>query len=131
MEQSLNVNPETVCFIIARAREFQAKDEVVIPDEPADANGDWALDILEDHRDDMTLQEVQSAVADLEPDQQYDLVALMWVGRGDYDVDDWQGAVIAATEAWTERTADYLMTTPLAADYLEEGLELLGYSCEE
>jgi hypothetical protein len=131
VEQSLNVNPETVCFIIARAREFQAKDEVVIPDEPADANGDWALDILEDHRDDMTLQEVQSAVADLEPDQQYDLVALMWVGRGDYDVDDWQGAVIAATEAWTERTADYLMTTPLAADYLEEGLELLGYSCEE
>ncbi|MEJ2643926.1 MAG: DUF3775 domain-containing protein [Gammaproteobacteria bacterium] len=131
MEQSLNVNPETVCFIIARAREFQAKDEVVIPDEPADANGDWALDILEDHRDDMTLQEVQSAVADLEPDQQYELVALMWVGRGDYDVDDWQGAVIAATEAWTERTADYLMTTPLAADYLEEGLELLGYSCEE
>lgn len=131
MEQLLNVNPETVCFIIARAREFQAKDEVVIPDEPADANGDWALDILEDHRDDMTLQEVQSAVADLEPDQQYELVALMWVGRGDYDVDDWQGAVLAATEAWTERTADYLMTTPLAADYLEEGLELLGYSCEE
>ncbi|HKJ10259.1 MAG TPA: hypothetical protein VKA76_14320, partial [Gammaproteobacteria bacterium] len=78
MEQTLNVNPETVCFIIARAREFQAKDEVVIPDEPADANGDWALDILEDHRDDMTLQEVQSTVADLEPDQQYELVALMW-----------------------------------------------------
>ncbi|MEJ2685647.1 MAG: DUF3775 domain-containing protein [Gammaproteobacteria bacterium] len=131
MEQTLNVNPETVCFIIARAREFQAKDEVVIPDEPADANGDWALDILEDHRDDMTLQEVQSAVADLEPDQQYELVALMWVGRGDYDVDDWDSAVLAATEAWTERTADYLMTTPMAADYLEEGLELLGYSCEE
>ena len=131
MEQTLNVNPETVCFIIARAREFQAKDEVVIPDEPADANGDWALDILEDHRDDMTLQEVQSTVADLEPDQQYELVALMWVGRGDYDVDDWDGAVLAATEAWTERTADYLMTTPMAADYLEEALELLGYSCEE
>ncbi|MGA7800670.1 MAG: DUF3775 domain-containing protein [Gammaproteobacteria bacterium] len=127
----LNVNPETVCFIVARAREFQAKDEVVIPDEAPDSNGDWALDILEDHRDDMTLQEVQSAVADLEPDQQYELVALMWLGRGDYDVDDWSGAVRAANEAWTERTADYLMATPMASDFLEEGLALLGYSCED
>jgi hypothetical protein len=28
----LNINPETVCFIISKAREFHAKEEVVIPE---------------------------------------------------------------------------------------------------
>ena len=31
----------------------------------------------------------------------------------------------------TERTADYLLGTPLLGDFLEEGLSLLGRACEE
>jgi len=38
----LDLNPEIVCIIIAKAREFHAKEEVVIPEEPANPSGDWA-----------------------------------------------------------------------------------------
>lgn len=55
----------------------------------------------------------------------------MWLGRGDYDAEEWSNAVKDASDRWTSRTADYLISTPLVADYLGEGLALLGYSCSE
>ena len=77
------------------------------------------------------MAEIKSTVNDLEPDQQQALVALMWLGRGDYDVEEWTQALEAAHDAWNMRTAEYLIATPLVADYLEEGLSQLGYSCED
>jgi hypothetical protein len=85
----LEVNPEIVCFIIIKAREFHAKEEVVIPEEPSAPGDDWALQVLADHSDDLTYLELSSTIDDLEPGQQASLVALMWLGRGDYDADEW------------------------------------------
>jgi hypothetical protein len=127
----LELNPETVCFLINKAKEFHAKEEVVIPDEPLSPSEDWARQVLADHADDLTYQEFKAAVEDLEPDQQATLVALMWLGRGNYDEDQWDAACADAKAEWTPLTADYLMATPLVADYLDEGLDILGYSCEE
>jgi hypothetical protein len=36
-----------------------------------------------------------------------------------------------AARAHNKRTAAYLLGMPLLGDFLEEGLSLLGYSCEE
>ena len=127
----LELNPETVCFLISKAKEFHAKEEVVIPDEPFSPSEDWARQVLADHEGDLTFQEFKASVDDLEPDQQVAVVALMWLGRGDYDEDQWEAACIDAKSEWTPRTAEYLMATPLVADYLDEGLSLLGYSCDE
>ena len=127
----LELNPETVCFLITKAREFHAKEEVVIPDDPFNPSEDWARQILANHENDLSLQEFKAAVKDLEPDQQATVVALMWLGRGDYEEDLWDTACADAKTEWTPRTAEYLMTTPLVADYLEEGLDHLGYRCEE
>lgn len=127
----LNINPESACLIIAKAREFHAKEEVVITEVPESMSDDWALQILADHAEDLTYLEIRDAIEDLEPDQQIELVALMWLGRGDYDESEWGDAVQDAGENWTARTADYLIATPLVADYLEEGLNMLGYSCED
>jgi hypothetical protein len=104
---------------------------VVIPEEPFSVSDDWALQVLADHADDLDYQEFCSTVEDLEPDQQLELVALMWLGRGDYDVEQWEEACSAAQDRKTHHTAEYLISTPLVADYLEEGLDLLGYDCEE
>lgn len=127
----LELNPETVCFLISKAKEFHAKEEVVMPEEPSSPSDDWARQVLADHADDFSYQEFKAAVNDLELDQQAALVALMWLGRGDYSEEQWNAACSDATARWTPRTAEYLMATPLVADYLEEGLALLGYSCEE
>ena len=127
----MDINPDTVCFLISKAKEFHAKEEVVIPEEPLSSSDDWALQVLADHAGDLDYQEFSSTIDDLEPDQQVQLVALMWLGRGDYDEDQWNAACSDAKAEWTPRTAEYLMARPLVADYLEEGLALLGYSCEE
>lgn len=127
----MEINPEIVCFLISKAKEFHAKEAVVIPEEPMNSSDDWALQVLADHTEDLDYQEFSSTVDDLEPDQQVEVVALMWLGRGDYDVEQWEEARATALRRRTKRTAEYLMTTPLVADYLEEGLALLGYDCEE
>ena len=123
----MDLNPETVRFIIDKSREFHVKEQVTIPEEPLSPSDDWARQILADHADDPSYQEVKSTVDDLEPDQQVTLVALMWLGRGDYDVEEWDGAIENAQDSWNERTAEYLLGTPLVADYLSEGLVALGY----
>ncbi len=51
------------------------------------------------------------------------LVALMWIGRGDFSIEDWTAALQNAEESWTDHTADYLIGTSLLADYLAEGLQ--------
>ena len=127
----LDLSPEIVCMIIAKAREFHAKEEVVIPEEPANPSGDWAWQVLADHADDLTLEEISETINGLEPDQQMNLVALMWIGRGDFDAREWDEALEQAQQMWTPHTAEYLMARPLVADYLEEGLISQGYSCEE
>ncbi len=127
----LDVNPETVCYLIAKARQFHAKEEVVIPEDPSSPADSSSLQVLANHIDDPTYQELKTTIEDLEPDQQVALVALMWLGRGDFELAEWEAALEEARNSWTPRTSDYLIGTPLVADYLEEGLGQLGYSCTE
>jgi hypothetical protein len=127
----LNINPEIICFIINKAREFQAKEEVTIPEEPNSPADDWARQVLADHTDDLCLEEVRLTVIDLEPDQEAELVALMWLGRGDYELDDWEATVADAEAELKGNTAEYLLAHPMVADYLVEGLIQHGYSCDE
>jgi len=108
----LNVNPETVRFIIDKAHEFQMLDV-----EPEDDSAEGR---------DPSYAELKATIDDLEPDQQVDLITLMWVGRGDYRAEEWQHALADARDRWNERTAEYLIETPLLSDYLSEGLDRLG-----
>ncbi len=122
----LDLNPETVEHIIDRAHQYQTRDEMR---EEADEEDSPDLDALGDEdvqaTEDPVYAELREAIDDLEPDQQVSLVALMWLGRGDFSVDDWDQALERAGEQWNERTGDYLVRTPLLADYLTEGLEML------
>jgi hypothetical protein len=129
----LDINPEIVCDIIQKAREFQAKEGVTfptdVPGEPSD-DTDW-LHTLADHKDDLTYQEVIQAINKLEPDQQMTLVALMYIGRGDYTPNEWSEAVAMARETQTpDKIAVYLLSQPLVSNYLEDALTAMGYSCE-
>jgi hypothetical protein len=128
-EPDLSIPLETVCFIVFKAREFDAKDEVTDPDPGSNASDDNMRAVLEDHSDDPVREELTSAIWALNEDAQIDLVAIAWLGRGDGDVENWNELRAAAAEAHNARTADYLLGMPLIADYLEEGLALLGLSC--
>ncbi len=60
-----------------------------------------------------------------------ELLALTWLGRGDYTKDEWADAVAQAWQTRNERAVPYRTGILLLSDYLEEGLSQLGYSCEE
>lgn len=49
---TLSISPEKVCFIVVKAREFDAKDIVTDPDSSSNASDDAMRSVLEDHADD-------------------------------------------------------------------------------
>jgi len=127
----LDIQTETVCFIIAKAREFQAREGVVIPEAfPDSPSENWARQALADHEGDPLLLEVAGAISDLDDDAQAELVALMWLGRGDYTLDEWEEAVVEAARERSDHTPIYLLAHPQVAFYLEEGLALHGLACD-
>lgn len=130
-EPELAVPLATVCFIIMKAREFDAKDEVTDPDPGSNPTDDHSAAVLEDHADDPSQEELKSLISELSVDAQIDLVALMWLGRGDYSADDWASVRQEAADAHNEYTASYLCGTPLLADHLADGLSALDYSCAD
>jgi len=124
----LDISPTKVGFIIIKAREFDAK--VAAWDDSETSEHD-AESILEDFSDDSTRTELKTFIADLNEDEQASLVALTWIGRGSYTAEELDEALATARAERVNPTEDYLMGIPMLADYLEEGLDRLGYSVED
>jgi len=131
LDDELTISSEKVCFIIVKAREFDVKDAVTEPDPGSNAADDGGVAVLEDHADDPVQQELTSFINTLTEDEQIDLVALTWLGRDDYEASDWATVRDEAAREHNRRTASYLLGMPLLADFLEEGLSMLGRSCDE
>ncbi len=127
----LQVNPEIVCRLIELAQSYHVKEQTGIPEEGSNAVDDWSQQMLADHKDNTSYDEFASIVNEIDEDQQQEVVALLWVGRGDYTLEEWDNVVQQAKEQWTPDTAQYLIDHPLLADHLREGLEQQGYSCQE
>lgn len=128
---ALTISSEKVCFIIVKAREFDAKDPSSEPDPGSNPSDDRGIAVLEEHGDDPVEQELASFIGALSQDEQIDLVGLAWLGRDGAGRDDWRETRREAARAHNERTASYLLGMPMLADFLEEGLSMLGLSCEE
>ncbi len=131
VEPALSISPENVFFIIAKAREFDAKDAVTEPDPGSNPSDDKDVSVLEDHDDDTVLDELVAFVDALSEDEQVDLVALAWLGRDGSNAAEWADTRREAARVHNKRTAAYLLGMPQLGDFLEEGLSMLGYSCEE
>ena len=127
----LTISPEKVCFVIIKAREFDAKDAVSEPDPGSNPSDDLETAVLEDHEDDPVVEELTSLIDSLSEDEQIDLVALAWLGRDDHEVADWPTVREEAARAHNRRTSSYLLGMPQLGDLLEEGLSMLGQLCEE
>jgi len=125
------IDPDTVCFLIIKAREFDVKVEPDDPDSGSNPSDDGEIDVLEDRRDDPTFAELMGTLEALNEDELAELVAMTWVGRGDFDVEDWEDAKDQARQRGTKGTAEYLLGTPLLGDFLESGFNDLGYSCDD
>ena len=121
----LSINPETVCYLIAKAREFDLK----LPPAGADDGDEAEADILADRADDPTYLELVEILDALTADERRDLIALMLLGRG--EAGDLDEALEQADEVDSEGWQSFLLGTPLLGDFLEEGLAALDIACAD
>ncbi|MBM3543744.1 MAG: DUF3775 domain-containing protein [Alphaproteobacteria bacterium] len=125
---SLEISTDKIGFVIQKSREMAAK--VAAWDDSGTSDHD-AESILEDFSDDATQQELKEFIRDLNEDEQVSLVALAWIGRGSFAPEELDEALATARSERVNKTEDYLLGMPLLPDYLEEGLDRLGYSIED
>ena len=126
----LTIPLEKLAYIIEKAREFDAE----VPsdaEEGSNAADDNEREILLDTPDNPSAQELRAVIDGLNIDEREELLALVWLGRGDYDAQNWSEALRQARQTQTSTETAYLLGTPLLADYLEEGVSALDLSLED
>jgi hypothetical protein len=101
----LAISADKVAFIIEKAREFDVKEGASDPDSGSNAADDDEIDVLEDTSSDPVAAELAGFIRALNEDEQLDLVTLMWLGRGDGDVEEWDDLRARAAEARAEYKA--------------------------
>lgn len=123
-EPSLNLPLDRVSFIILKAREYDVKESDVDPDTASNATDDGQTDVLIDKSEDPVREELLGAIRGLNDEERIRLVALAWLGRGTYGLDEWKDAIAMAKSEHSRRAAEYLLGLPLLGDYLEDGLAM-------
>jgi hypothetical protein len=126
-----DISTEKVCFVVVKARELDVKVAPEELDDGSNPTDDGMQRILEDYADDPTYEELRSFLAAQSDDELAELLALTWIGRGDYGADDWDDVMGEVRGMREMHAIDYLLGTPLLADFLEEGLSQFGLSCED
>ncbi|MBR0660112.1 DUF3775 domain-containing protein [Neoroseomonas oryzicola] len=123
----LGISLEAVAAIVDAARAVQEGEESgALAREEEDEEG---LDAEDDEN--MDEDALRAFINDLNEDEQASLIALAWIGRGDYAAEDWEEARTLARERNVRDPADYLLGIEMLGDMLEEGLEELGLSLED
>jgi hypothetical protein len=123
------INTDKVCFVIVKAREYDVQGEELV-DEGSNATDDNFASVYATDKSDSVRRELKDFIDGMDEDEQCELVALCWVGRGDFSAEEWKVAVAEARSRRQGSTADYLIGIPLVSDYLEEGLSKFDLSCE-
>jgi hypothetical protein len=126
MNPTLSVPIDKLAVIIQKARAFDAVVDVDDPDSASNPVDDREIGILEDTADNPTEAELRAALSGLNEDEVAEVLALVWIGRGDFDKDGWEEASGSARARRNKRAVDYLIGTPMLGDLLEEGLADLG-----
>jgi hypothetical protein len=122
---TLEINPDYVRMLTLKVRALMGKEASTFPDEGSNAT-DEPLGGLQDSPDDQTRREIVKEIGGLSENEQAELVALMWVGRGDGEPEEWDALVQQARESREVPTPTYLLDHPLLAEHWLDGLEILG-----
>jgi Protein of unknown function (DUF3775) len=125
----LRINTDKVCSFIEAARELAGK----VPETTGDgttSGDDSPLHLsIEQVRDDPTRQQIVEFVAGLNVEEQVDLLALIYLGRGDYSLAEWDDALDYARDRIDGKDADFMIGDSALPAYLEDGLQAFGRTC--
>ena len=126
----LRISSEKVCALIEAAREIAG----IVPSTAGDSTttgDDSRLTTIEgDPDNDVRRREAVEFIAGLNVEEQTDLLALIWLGRGDYQLDDWEAALAEAEARLAARDPDFMLGDAALPEYLGDGLEAFGFACD-
>jgi hypothetical protein len=128
----MDIALDKVCELILRAKAIDVKEGVTDPASGSNPTDDGSIDMLASSPDDTTEDEFRDVIAGLNEDERLDLIALVYIGRGDLEPEEWGGAVRLAREreeANSISTVNWLLGIPNLADLWDEGLNAMGRSC--
>jgi hypothetical protein len=127
----LPINVDKVCHVVVKARQFDVKEGVVESDYGGNQIDDEFRPVLADSPDDPTYAELRAFIRALSSDERCALIALMWIGRGDYGPSEWNDAMELARREHELQADEYLLGTALLPDLLEEGLAAFDENCTD
>jgi Protein of unknown function (DUF3775) len=131
----LRISTEKVCAFIETAREVAGK----VPSTAGDrtmTGDDSKLETIVDepgqdvYEGDERRRQMVEFVAGLNVEEQTDLLALIWLGRGDYDIAEWDDALEEAEARIAARDPDYMIGDASLPEYLGDGLDAFGRTCD-
>ncbi len=127
----LEIPTDKIAYVIIRAREVDGKTEAWDDEGDLDRDDVDSETILEDLPEDATRQELKEFLESLNEDELASLIALAWIGRGTYAAGELDEAIATAKSEHGGNGVAYLFSLPLLPDYLEDGMDQLGYSAED
>lgn len=135
-EWDLTIGPDTVRFLALKARAISAavsddyedgkEHEVEIDGGAEDRHQHDGL--AEEEEENLTEEEFRELIADLNVDEAAELIAIAWIGRGDYELTEWADAVSEARQHGNKHVAAYLLGMPMLGDWLDAGLDSIVVS---
>ncbi|MES2712662.1 MAG: DUF3775 domain-containing protein [Pseudomonadota bacterium] len=129
-EVDLGISLESVATIVDQLRALQTRDEPESDEAEEDQNSDAAL--LTGRSDDQAEELLEAFISEMSADEQFSLIALALVGRGDFSPDEWSEARSLAAEGDTGRdVVTDLLAMDNLADLLSEGVAAFGLSIED
>jgi len=122
----LGISLVVVATVVDLANAVQDAEEARL----GDGDDDEVTD--EEEEDELSEEMLTDYLDELNEEQQVALIALAWVGRGDYEPEDWSEALKLAAErnARGDATA-YLSGMEGLGDLLSEGVGAFGLAIEE
>jgi len=126
----LNIGLDKVQDIVVKARAFDLEDFPDDPDPGTEAEPGQDREEQLDEGDDPAEAELRELIDDLNDDEVVDLIVLVWIGRGDFGIEELGEARELARERHQGSSARYLMGIPTLAEYLAEGVAVAGYDLE-
>ena len=130
--------PQRWRTVIIKAREYDVKEEFEAPwDDNARGRrrgGGSNPPFSRTTPNDPTRAELFGFIERVDFNKQANLVALLWIGTRDLRKGGVRGGGRGArrrTRSASNSTSSYLLRNPLLADYLEEGLEKMGFSVDD
>lgn len=126
----LRISTDKVCDFIEAAREVAGLVEPTTGDKTTTGDDSKLVTIEDNPAEDDRRGQMIEFINGLNTAEQTDLLALIYLGRGDFDIAEWHDAVREAAMRLDDRSADFMIGDAALPEYLGAGLDAFDRSCD-